>query len=95
MARKKIKNKGEVANAFIMVLQFGIGILTPILICTFLGYFLTKHTGSKGYAVAGIVIGLVSGINGGYRSLKKYINPKNNCENYANRLEKNTNKDDN
>lgn len=71
--RDKKKTNREVANAFVMVLQLGINIIVPILLCTAVGLFLTKTFGSKGFTIGGILIGVIAAINGAYRYLKGYL----------------------
>lgn len=93
MKDRKIKNNRELTNSFVLVLQFGIGIITPILICTLAGFFLTEYTENKAFAAAGILIGIVAGINGGYRQVKRYIKPVGSFEDSLTRL--GDNEDDN
>jgi F0F1-type ATP synthase assembly protein I len=56
-----------------MVLQLGINIIVPILLCTVIGVVLTKNFGSKGYAIGGILVGVVAACNGAYRYLRGYL----------------------
>ncbi len=89
MKDRKVKGNKEVAGSFVLVLQFGIGIITPILMCSLIGFWLTGKTGAKAYAIGGILIGIVAGINGGYRQVRKYIKPVGSFEDSLTRLEEN------
>ena len=62
--KDKRKQNREVANSLVLVLQFGLNVITPILLCTIVGAVLTKNFGSKGYTIAGILIGIVAAFNG-------------------------------
>ena len=72
MKDKKKANR-EVANSLVMVLQLGINIIVPILLCTVVGLLLADHFNSKGYTIGGILIGVVAACNGAYRYLKGYL----------------------
>jgi F0F1-type ATP synthase assembly protein I len=71
--RDKKKATTDLANSFVTVLQLGINIIVPILLCTVIGFLLTKHFGSKGFAIGGILIGVVAACNGAYRYLRGYL----------------------
>ena len=71
--RDKKKASRDVANSFVMVLQLGINVIVPILLCTIIGVALSDHFGSKGYAIGGILVGVVAACNGAYRYLKGYL----------------------
>ncbi|MBP5597627.1 AtpZ/AtpI family protein [Pseudobutyrivibrio sp.] len=85
--KDKRKQNREVANSLVLVLQFGLNVITPILLCTIVGAVLTKNFGSKGYTIAGILIGIVAAFNGAYRMVRGYLkNPESPGER-ARRLE--------
>lgn len=86
MRDKKKRNK-EVANSLVMVLQFGINAIVPILLCTVIGAFITSKTGVKGFAIAGILIGIVAAFNGAYRSVRGYLKNEESPGQRARRLE--------
>jgi F0F1-type ATP synthase assembly protein I len=71
--RDKKKAKGDVANSLVMVLQLGINIIVPILLCTVIGAALSNCFGTKGFAIGGILIGVVAACNGAYRYLRGYL----------------------
>ena len=71
--KDKKKARGDVANSLVMVLQLGINVMVPILLCTVVGAALADHFGSKGFTIGGILIGVVAACNGAYRYLKGYL----------------------
>ena len=85
--RDKRKQNREVANSLVMVLQFGINVIVPILLCTVVGTFITSKTGMKGFAIAGILIGIMAAFNGAYRSVKGYLKNEESPGQRARRLE--------
>ena len=85
--KDKNKQNREVANSLVMVLQFGINVIVPILLCTVVGAALTKAFGSKGYTIAGILIGILAAFNGAYRSVKGYLKNEESPGQRARRLE--------
>ena len=85
--RDKKQNKA-VANSLVMVLQFGINVIVPILLCTLIGTFITSKTGKQGFAIGGILIGIVAAFNGAYRSVRGYLKNEESPGQRARRLEK-------
>ncbi len=85
--RDKKKTNREVANSLVMVLQFGINVIVPILLCTLAGTFITNKTGKQGFAIGGILIGIVAAFNGAYRSVKGYLKNEETPGQRARRLE--------
>ncbi len=88
--KDKNKQNREVANALVMVLQFGINAVVPILLCMAIGIFIDKLTGIKGhcFTIGGILIGILAGFNGAYRSVKGYLKNEESPGQRARRLEK-------
>ncbi len=88
MKDKKKVNR-EVANSLVMVLQFGINAIVPILLCMAIGIFITKITKSDSdmFAIGGILIGILAGFNGAYRSVKGYLKNEESPGQRARRLE--------
>lgn len=85
--KDKRKQNREVANSLVLVLQFGLNVITPILLCTIVGAVLTKNFGSKGYTIAGILIGIVAAFNGAYRMVRGYLKNPESPGQRARRLE--------
>lgn len=70
---KKKKNDREVWNALVMVLQFGINMIVPILMCTLFGAWLGEKTGHTWIAVPLFFVGALAGFNNVYKMAKKLI----------------------
>ncbi|MDY3795097.1 MAG: AtpZ/AtpI family protein [Agathobacter sp.] len=71
------KNKKDdmryVWDAFIMVFQFGINMLVPIFICTFLGVWLGKKFDISWIVIPLFFVGAIAGGNNIYKMSKKFI----------------------
>ena len=71
------KNKKDdmryVGDALIMVFQFGINMLVPIFICTFLGVWLGKKFDISWIVIPLFFVGAIAGGNNIYKMSKKFI----------------------
>lgn len=63
-----------IVDALIMVLQFGINMIVPILMCTLAGAWIGQKTGITWLAVPMFFIGAFAGFNNVYKMAKKLIN---------------------
>ncbi len=61
-------------DALVMVFQFGINMLVPIFICTFIGIWLGDKFHINWLAVPMFFIGALSGFTNVYRMSKRLIN---------------------
>ena len=73
MGRRDKTNKREVANALMMVLQFSINMLVPILACTFIGVYIGDRTGINWICIPLFFVGALAGFKNIYRMVKKTI----------------------
>lgn len=62
--------KKSVFSALAMISQFGIGVLTPMLLCIFAALWLKNRFGLGDYVV---LIGILLGIGSGFVSMMKMI----------------------
>lgn len=62
--------KKSVFSALTMVSQFGIGTITPMLLCIFAALWLKNRFGLGDYVV---LIGIILGIGSGFMSMMKMI----------------------
>ena len=60
-------------DALIMVFQFGINMLVPIFICTFLGVWLGKKFDISWIVIPLFFVGAIAGGNNIYKMSKKFI----------------------
>ena len=71
------KNKKDdmryVWDALIMVFQFGINMLVPIFICTFLGVWIGKKFDISWIVILLFFVGAIAGGNNIYKMSKKFI----------------------
>ncbi|MCR5368748.1 Putative F0F1-ATPase subunit Ca2+/Mg2+ transporter [Eubacterium ruminantium] len=65
--------RSRVAENLFLVLQIGISMLVPILLCTAIGYFIDKKYHTK-WIILFIVLGVLSGFRSVYSLVKKEIN---------------------
>lgn len=73
--KKKGKNNDikQVCDALVMVLQFGINMLVPIFICTFMGVWLGNKFDINWLAIPLFFVGAIAGGNNIYKMSKKFI----------------------
>ena len=73
--KKKGKNNDikQVCDALVMVLQFGINMLVPIFICTFLGVWLGNKFDINWLAIPLFFVGAIAGGNNIYKMSKMFI----------------------
>ena len=64
--KDKRKTNQQLANSLVMVLQFGINVLVPILLCMFIRKLITDKTGESAFTIIGILLGIVAAFNGAF-----------------------------
>ena len=69
--RKKESN--EVANALVLIVQIGVTMLVPILLCAIGGAWLDHKLGTRWISVLGFILGAIAGFQNVYRLVKKYL----------------------
>ena len=69
--RKKESN--EVANALVLIVQIGVTMLVPILLCAIGGAWLDHKLGTRWISVLGFILGAIAGVQNVYRLVKKYL----------------------
>lgn len=74
MSRKKKKEDSHMVwDALVMVLQFGINMLVPILGCTLLGVWLGNKLNINWLAIPLFFVGAIAGGQNVYRMAKKFM----------------------
>lgn len=71
------KENRQVWNTLILVLQLGINMLVPILLCTFLGVWIGEKTNVSWMAVPFFFVGALAGFTSVYKMIKKFIDRDN------------------
>ncbi len=85
--KDKKEQRRDVANSLILVVQFGLNFIIPILLCTILGVFLGRVFDTKIFTIIGILLGVVAAFNGAYRMVKGYLKNPESPGQRARRLE--------
>lgn len=82
MARKKQKYDKEVYKSMTLITQFGINMLVPIFLCTFIGIFLDKKLGTQFIVIILFFLGAAAGARNVYIFAKGiYDKPKEKKKN--------------
>lgn len=69
----KKKERNEVAEMLVLILQISITMLVPICACTFLGAAAGNYFQARWIAVAAFVMGAAAGFQNVYRLVRKYL----------------------
>lgn len=69
----KKKERNEVGEMLVLILQISITMLVPICLCTILGAAAGNHFQMKWLAVAAFFMGAAAGFQNVYRLVKKYL----------------------
>ena len=71
-----LKYNRTVYQAMMMITQFGINMLVPIFLCSFLGMFLDRKLGTSVWMVTLFFVGSLAGFTNVFRFARKiYENP--------------------
>ncbi len=68
-----MKKHNEVFEMLSLIMQLGISMLVPILMCTLFGVWLGRHFGMNWVPVVGFIIGSAAGMESVYKIVKKYL----------------------
>ena len=71
-----MKKKNEVFEMLTLIMQLGISMLVPILMCTLLGAWIGSRIDAHWPAVVGFCIGAAAGMESVYKIVKKYLKNK-------------------
>ncbi len=74
---KKVNNR-EIVESFSMVLQFGINMLVPIVMCIALGVWIGDKYDMDWVVIPLFFVGALAGYNSIFRMVQKYLKKKNN-----------------
>lgn len=59
--RKRQKYSNSVYKSFALIMQFGVNMLVPIILCTFLGIFIDRKAGTSFWVVIFFFVGALAG----------------------------------
>lgn len=85
-----MKYKKNVYNSMALITQFGLNMLVPIFLCSFLGIFLDEKLGTSYWMVILFFIGSISGFRNIYIFAKKIYSEKEEGSRRERRDKKNT-----
>lgn len=69
--RDKTKNKRSVYRSLALITQFGINMLVPIFLCSFLGIFIDEKLGTSFWVIILFFMGALAGFRNVYFFAKK------------------------
>lgn len=87
-----MKDKKKVYQSFALVMQFGINMIVPILLCTFIGVWLGSRTGKDFIVIPLFFIGAFAGFRNIYRMAKSVFEDNTNTAKDQNKEGKNVKK---
>ncbi len=70
------KKQNEVFEMLTLIMQLGISMLVPILMCTLAGVWISGKLGAKWIPEVGFIIGAAAGMESVYKIVKKYLKNK-------------------
>ena len=76
-----MKQRGFVARCLMMITQVSFTMITPILMCTFVGIWLDKHLGWHTTIVL-IILGFMAGASSTYGLVKSLLKEQEETSNY-------------
>lgn len=81
---KDKKDRARIINSLSMITQFGINMLVPILLCTFIGIFIDKKAGTGYFVIILFFVGALAGFRNVYRLAMKMNGDKKDSEDKGN-----------
>ena len=67
------KESNEVANTLVLIVQIGVTMLVPILMCSIGGAWLDHKLQTRWIGVLGFILGTIAGFQNVYRLVRKYL----------------------
>ncbi len=71
-----MRHDRSVIRSLMMVFQFGLNMLVPIVMCTLVGYFLDKKLGTSFLTIVLFFAGALAGFTNIYRMAKRIYDDK-------------------
>jgi len=68
-----VKEDKGIYESLVLIMQFGINMIVPILICTWFGVWLSERTGHKFIVVLLFLTGAIAGMQNCYKLTKRMI----------------------
>lgn len=71
-----MKNQRQIARSLAMVTQLGISMLAPVVLCAFIGEWLTRRFGWSAAAAVLVILGVMAGARNSWMLLRQ-VNESN------------------
>ena len=85
---KKVNNR-EIVESFSMVLQFGINMITPIVMCIALGVWIGDKYNMDWIVIPLFFVGVLAGYNSIFRMVQKFLKKKDTSTKKEQNVKKN------
>lgn len=79
---RKVKYHRNVYRCLVLITQFGISMLVPIFLCSFLGIFLDRRFGTQFWMILLFFAGAAAGFRNIYRMAKNIYEKKSEKDRY-------------
>lgn len=79
---KTVKYHRNVYRCLVMITQFGISMLVPIFLCSFLGIFLDRKLGTQFFMILLFFVGAAAGFRNVYHMAKNIYEKKSEKDKY-------------
>lgn len=86
MRERNRRKNNQVWEAVIMILQFGINMIVPIVLCTLLGVWIGNKTGHTWIVIPLFFMGALAGGNNIYRMVKKFLTAHDKDRNHVKKI---------
>lgn len=67
------KDKRDIQNAFVMVFEFSINMIVPIMLCTLLGVWIGEKTDTDWLVILFFFIGALAGYTNVFKMVKRFL----------------------
>lgn len=67
-----MRNNKEISKGIVMISQIGITMITPVLLCTFIGYQLDKRLSTNYWFIIFLILGFITSIRNVYILTKQF-----------------------
>lgn len=89
-----MKYHKTVYQALMMITQFGVNMLVPIFLCSFVGMFLDRKLGTNVWMVALFFVGALAGFTNVFRFARKIYETPARTRRHSTRIRENDEKKD-
>lgn len=84
------KKDHAVRKALVMVSQVGISMITPVMLCGIIGYYMDRRSGASFWFILFVILGIMAAFRNVYYMLRKFyqkdLKEENERQRYENQL---------